>query len=201
MANFKEIIGILFVVLYIVATSCGEITKEVTAKEKEREALLEAMMYISETQSHSLHTRVKRGAKRHHRRQRPNWKDHPLYPLYPIDFEACEDAPRESKAGLCAKWEKSGYCKKRKYKWMMKSFCKKTCLMCKARSPVYCEGSKFGCCWDNKAALGPNGEGCLPCFDVYQITCPQFKGYCDRHSRNGRFIRYHCFKTCGRCAM
>lgn len=59
----------------------------ITPKEdKKREALLEAMMYISETQSHSIHSRAKRSAKKHHRR-RPNWKDHPLYPLYPIDFE------------------------------------------------------------------------------------------------------------------
>ncbi|XP_031574448.1 uncharacterized protein LOC116308207 [Actinia tenebrosa] len=201
MAKFKDIVGLMFVVLYIVGTSCQEMTNEVTAKQnKDREALLKAMMYISETaQSDSLHTRVKRGAGKRHHRRRPNWKDHPLYPLYPIDFEVCEDSPRESKNGLCDSWEKAGYCKKARE--IMKTYCKKTCGMCKARSPVACKRSKFGCCWDNDPAKGINGEGCLPCFDIYRITCPQFKDYCGRQDRNGRFIRYHCFNTCGRCAM
>ena len=50
----------------------------------DREALLEAMMDVSERRSHLQHSRVKRGARRRHR---PNWKNHPLYPLYAIDFE------------------------------------------------------------------------------------------------------------------
>ncbi|XP_031574442.1 uncharacterized protein LOC116308199 [Actinia tenebrosa] len=127
-----------------------------------------------------------------------DWKNHPLFPLYPIDFPVCKDAEREKKYGLCKDWESKGYCKT--MKTMMKKFCPLTCGMCKALAAPACYNSPFGCCWDNSIAFGPNKEGCPPCLDLYPITCPQFKNYCSRQGQNARFIRYHCFNTCGRCA-
>ncbi|XP_048582152.1 uncharacterized protein LOC5513722 [Nematostella vectensis] len=131
--------------------------------------------------------------------QRPDWTKHPLFPLYPIDYTVCKNNDREEKFGLCKIWKDLGFCRKRKY--IMKKFCQKECGLCKALAPPICQSTTYGCCWDNTIAEGPNGQGCPACYDRYPHTCKQFDDYCIKPGRNGRFIRYHCFNSCGRCAM
>ncbi|XP_032239196.1 uncharacterized protein LOC116619011 isoform X2 [Nematostella vectensis] len=161
-----------------------------------RKVLLHAMMDASPLNLlQKARYRVKRGYRRYEQR---DWLKHPLFPLYDIDIHICEDAKRESKAGLCELWEKLGYCQFAKH--IMKRFCRKTCGFCKAPAPLKCHSSKYGCCWDKRTeALGPNGKGCPYCYDVYPHSCGQFDDYCHKRGRNGRFIRYHCFKRCGAC--
>ncbi|XP_073258468.1 uncharacterized protein [Porites lutea] len=70
-------------------------------------------------------------------------------------------------------------------------------------SPPGCQLSEYGCCWNNFPAYGENGHGCPRCKDFYDRLCRLFTepdfNYCMRPGNKGKFIRYHCFKSCGWC--
>lgn len=56
--------------------------------------------------------------------------------------------------------------------------CKKTCGDCPAVSPMSCEATEFGCCWDKISISGPFGKGCPECKDKLD-RCPKAKKYCN----------------------
>lgn len=80
--------------------------------------------------------------------------------------------------------------------------CAYTCRRCKAPNPkAECETRQaiYGCCWNGQEATGWNGQGCLPCEDVYPRACQLFSA-CDSPFYNVRsFLDINCPKTCGRC--
>ncbi|XP_058963750.2 uncharacterized protein [Pocillopora verrucosa] len=121
----------------------------------------------------------------------------PYFPLYPIDLPECKDKEREAKSGMCKSWAKSDFCKKAKS--VMETYCPKECGFCKQFSPPGCQSRKHGCCWNNLRARGPNGQGCPVCQDSYRRLCKLFGHLCSQKGTSGKFVRYHCFQTCGWC--
>ncbi|XP_067034056.1 uncharacterized protein [Acropora muricata] len=178
----------------------GGPTKELVVRDHkindvQKDLLLRSWIQSSERQQ-------LRRAKRQARYPKRKLKfDLPYYPLYPIDLPVCKDAERESNRGLCKSWAKSGFCLSSKN--IMKKYCSKECKYCKPYSPPGCTLSKHGCCWTNSPAQGHNGHGCPRCMDAYTRLCRLFTlpdfNYCSKPGKEGRFVRYNCFQSCGWC--
>lgn len=124
------------------------------------------------------------------------------------DSKTAADGPAKAGCGvkLCVDLQD---CEKVKDKCVNKSVwfknnCAYTCRFCKAPNPkADCEARDprplYGCCWNGDEAMGWNGQGCLPCEDLYVRACKLF-GKCDSPFYNVRkFVDIHCPKTCGRC--
>ncbi|XP_022797064.1 uncharacterized protein LOC111335432 [Stylophora pistillata] len=89
--------------------------------------------------------------------------------------------------------------------------CPKSCGVCKIKAAAQalpeCLNSLYGCCWDHTAALGPGGEGCRVCANLYTRLCSLWNKYCQpqaykfvKESVIDRY-RYSCPVTCGKCKM
>ncbi|XP_078361162.1 uncharacterized protein LOC144645457 [Oculina patagonica] len=194
MVGLKEIALCLFLAFLLAFTRARK-NKELAALDKkidrlQRQLLLHAWM-------ESERETPRRSKRQTKSRRRISKFRLPYFPLYQIDMPVCKDAERESKSGMCKSWAKSGYCEKVKY--IMSRYCPKECKFCKQFSPPGCQSSKYGCCWNNYAARGQNLRGCPVCEDSYNRLCRLFEHYCSKPGRNGKFVRYHCFKTCGWC--
>ncbi|XP_068680999.1 uncharacterized protein [Montipora foliosa] len=164
-------------------------------KGDKRELLLTAWMQSTERQQLRRAKRQTRYAKRGLKFTLPH------YPLYPIDLPVCKDAEREAKSGLCKSWAESGFCQQDKE--VMQRYCPKECKYCKPFSPPACTLREHGCCWNNSPAHGANGHGCPMCMDSYTRLCRLFTlpgfNYCSKAGKEGKFVRYNCFQSCGWC--
>nr|QNH72529.1 toxin candidate TRINITY_DN5935_c0_g1_i1 [Isarachnanthus nocturnus] len=116
--------------------------------------------------------------------------------LRPENDFGCHDREQES----CEEWKSKGYCEK--FPSEMNKWCHKTCgcRLKQAPSPKVCLLSKFGCCWDDKNATGPNyGEGCPACMNKKtEVLCERMKGYCEARS-SVDFMKENCAASCGFC--
>nr|QNH72517.1 toxin candidate TRINITY_DN22809_c0_g1_i1 [Pachycerianthus borealis] len=101
--------------------------------------------------------------------------------------------PEDKNPQLCARYEK--WCTLSK---TIFAACPKTCgVECKAPAPRKCDSSKFGCCWDDSDARGPNPEDCPVCADKMGI-CGRFKSNCEKPAAE-KFMKHKCPETCGLC--
>ncbi|XP_058964594.2 uncharacterized protein [Pocillopora verrucosa] len=89
--------------------------------------------------------------------------------------------------------------------------CPKSCGVCKIKAAAQrlpeCLDSPYGCCWDLTAALGPGGEGCRVCRNLYTRICRLWNGYCQPNAykfvKESVVHRYRnsCPVTCGKCKI
>lgn len=93
-----------------------------------------------------------------------------------------------------------------------KTFCPKSCGVCQSRAQAQpmpdCRYSPYGCCWDESAAEGPNGEGCIECRDQYPNVCTLWHDYCRPEEfeykvlkQSVEFIKANCPVTCKKCQL
>lgn len=91
-----------------------------------------------------------------------------------------------------------------------KAYCEKSCNVCSepaaaAQAVPNCIHSPYGCCWDFTAALGPNGEGCRECRNLYRNLCRYWSDYCKPEAlryagrRTVEQYRVLCPVTCRKC--
>ncbi|XP_001633937.2 papilin [Nematostella vectensis] len=117
----------------------------------------------------------------------------------------CRDQNRGKCKEIITSFAKHGVSKKQvcSYSWPRKH-CPQSCDLCGAASPAItlkrCLSSTYGCCWDFRPALGPNGEGCAECIDTFPHSCRQFDFYCGEDGVNYSFMRRSCPLRCGLCS-
>ncbi|XP_020629930.1 uncharacterized protein LOC110067000 isoform X2 [Orbicella faveolata] len=92
-----------------------------------------------------------------------------------------------------------------------KAYCAKSCNVCSepaaaAQAVPDCIHSPYGCCWDFTAALGPDGEGCRECRNLYRNLCRYWSDYCEPEAlryagrRTVEQYRVICPVTCRICS-
>ncbi|XP_020632384.1 uncharacterized protein LOC110069230 [Orbicella faveolata] len=194
MVYLKEFVSVCLLIAFLLTFTSARKDKELAALNKKVDKVRRFLLLHAWMQSERETSRRSKRATKSRRRAKFRL---PYFPLYPIDVPVCKDAERESKSGMCKSWAKSGYCEKVKY--VMSRYCPKECKYCKQFSPPGCQSGKYGCCWNNLEARGPNGRGCPVCRDSYGRLCRLFEYYCPKPGKYGQFVRYHCFKTCGWC--